>query len=285
MQPPGQRNRSDANANKRKSIKPSNTFIPELDALPTTTPITIHFHPKCRSGPYIEGTRLRSMITAPNHKTLAKLCVQEILGASLDTQQLSQRLFTVNLDGEVNIVTAASKNFTVKIPSATNLSDEEMLRFLQTICTTCEACPNLITLEAGSEQCDNCSEQEELANETKNREQSQRKTEEKQTQLKFEKDELTQIQQGLFKKQQKREEEKQTKLPPLKRRCESSDVLSSSSSTSSSPPSSSSSNQNYLKKPKKSIEDSVSVTSETISMQTQTITTTSISSKCTSKCM
>lgn len=109
VQPPGHRNKFDA-ANKRKTAKPSNIMIPD-DSLPTATPITIHFHTKCRGGRFINSSKLPSMVTAPSHHLLAKLCVQEILAASRDTSQLSPLLFA--LEGEVIIVTAAGKNFTV----------------------------------------------------------------------------------------------------------------------------------------------------------------------------
>lgn len=164
MQPPGHRNKLDTSssgtgsANKRpKSAKPSNTTIPDLDdALPTTTPITIHFHTKCRGGRFINSSKLPSMVTAPAHNLLAKLVLQEILAASRDTSQLSPLLFA--LEGEVNIVMAAGKNFTVKIPCKPHgiLTDHEMTQFLQTLCRTCESCPNLITLEPEPEQCHSC---------------------------------------------------------------------------------------------------------------------------------
>lgn len=164
MQPPGHRNKLDTSssgfggASKRpKCAKPSNTTIPDLDdALPTTTPITIHFHTKCRGGRFINSSKLPSMVTAPAHNLLAKLVLQEILAASRDTAQLSPLLFA--LEGEVNIVMAAGKNFTVKIPCKPHgsLTDIEMSQFLQTLCRTCDSCPNLITLEPGPEQCDSC---------------------------------------------------------------------------------------------------------------------------------
>lgn len=163
MQPPGHRTSGTSvstggSASKRPKIsKPSNTTIPDLDdALPKTTPITIHFHTKCRGGRFINCTKLPSMVTAPGHSLLAKLVLQEILAASRNTSQLSPLLFA--LEGEVNIVMAAGKNFTVKIPCKPNgsLTDDEMTQFLQTLCRTCESCPNLITLEPGPEQCDNC---------------------------------------------------------------------------------------------------------------------------------
>lgn len=51
----------------------------------------------------------------------------------------------------------------VKIPWKPNdmLSDAQMTQFLQTICRTCDACENLITLDPGPEQCDKCAEEEE----------------------------------------------------------------------------------------------------------------------------
>lgn len=48
----------------------------------------------------------------------------------------------------------------VKIPS--NLQDNEnagMAEFLKTLCTTCRACQNLITLDPGPEQCTDCETQ------------------------------------------------------------------------------------------------------------------------------
>lgn len=199
MQPPGHRNKFDtsssnsggsgnsgigngassssasgSSAKRPKSSKPSNTAIPDLDdALPTATPITIHFHTKCRGGRFINSSKLPSMVTAPSHNLLAKLCLQEILAASRDTSQLSPLLFA--LDGEVNIVTAAGKNFTVKIPCKPNasLTDAQMTQFLQTLCRTCDACENLITLEPGPEQCDKCCADEAKLKEAEQRQKQQ----------------------------------------------------------------------------------------------------------------
>lgn len=52
--------------------------------------------------------------------------------------------------------------FQVKIPCKPNdtLSDAQMTQFLQTLCQTCGSCMNLITLDPGPEQCDNCAEEE-----------------------------------------------------------------------------------------------------------------------------
>lgn len=57
-----------------------------------------------------------------------------------------------------------NKNFDqipqVKIPS--NLHENEnagMAEFLKTLCTTCRACQNLITLDPGPEQCSECETQ------------------------------------------------------------------------------------------------------------------------------
>lgn len=158
MQPPGQRNKIDPNTNKRKSIKPSNTFISELDALPATMPVTVHLHSKCRVGAFIDPSRLRLMLTAPNHKALAKLIVQEILDSCFDTTQLAKRLYDLN--GEENIIMAANKHFTIKIPMSTQLSDSEFSEFLKSVCNACDACENLITLEPGPDKCDNCCKQE-----------------------------------------------------------------------------------------------------------------------------
>lgn len=42
----------------------------------------------------------------------------------------------------------------MKIPS--NLQDNGMSNFLKTLCSSCKACPNLITLDPGPEQCEAC---------------------------------------------------------------------------------------------------------------------------------
>lgn len=159
MQPPGQRNKFDPSTNRRKSLKPSNISVPDIDALPSATPITIHFHTKCRGGKCINSSRLPSMVTAPTQKSSIRLCLQEILAASSVSIHLSKLLFA--MEGEANIVMAANKNFTVKIPIENNLSDRDMSRFLRQVCETCGACPNLITTEAGPDQCKRCEGEEE----------------------------------------------------------------------------------------------------------------------------
>lgn len=100
-----------SNANKRKSGKPSNTTIPDSDSMPIATPITVHFHAKCRLGRLIDGTKLRPMVTATTHRQLAQLCFQEILACSTDKAHLSRLLY--KLEGEEDVVTAAGQNFTV----------------------------------------------------------------------------------------------------------------------------------------------------------------------------
>lgn len=155
MQPPGQKNKMDGSGSRSKASRSSYTMISEPDSMTPTSPVTAHFHSRCKGGPFINSSKLPSMVTAPNHQTLAKLCLQEVLAASKDHSQLSPLLF--GLEGEVHIVTAAGKNFTVKIPGNirqkgnTGLSD-----FLETLCTACRACKHLITLEPGPEQCDAC---------------------------------------------------------------------------------------------------------------------------------
>lgn len=130
MQPPG--NKFDSSLNKRKSVKQSpssstsstvasstatasNTSLPDNDSMRRTTPVTVHFHSKCRNGRLIDGIKLRSMVTAPTHQLLGQLCLQEILSASTDTAQLSRLLY--GLEGEEHIVTAAGQNFTVRLMS------------------------------------------------------------------------------------------------------------------------------------------------------------------------
>ncbi|XP_055308022.1 polycomb protein Scm-like [Sitodiplosis mosellana] len=266
VQPPGHRNRVDPNTNKRKSMKPSNTFIPDLDTLSTTTPVTIYFHSKCRVGPFFNrhSFRTRTMLTAPNHKILAKLILQEILGNCSNTAQLAQRLFA--LDGDVNTVVAASENFMVKIPSSNRLRDAEFAEFLRTICKACEACPNLITLETGPEICDSCCKQE--------------KTEETQGHEDYDKNICKQ-------ELQKQSDSLQTKegvfgIKQVYKRRRQSDMESSSPS----PTSSSSSNSNssiserFSKIPRKtnSNDESVSIITSQ-NTQTQCVTTSSAISK------
>lgn len=266
MQPPGQRNKIDPNTNKRKSMKPSNTFIPELDTSPAAMsvirPVTIHFHAKCRVGSFIDRSRIRPMITAPNHKTLAKLILQEILNSCYDTTQLAPRFLA--LDGEVNVVAAGSKNFTVKIPSSNSISDAEFLQFVNVICGACEACPHFMTLESGSDKCDNCFKQEQLHDEKKIKEieEAKKQTLEKNT------NETSLI--GAQRPAESKVSESKAK-PTYKRRRESDIDMESStpSPTSTSSSSSSSSNsEQYAKIPRKSFDESVSTTTSR-SLQTK----------------
>jgi hypothetical protein len=153
MQPPGQKNRFDGSTNRSKQSRQSAVHSHETDAIVPSGPVTAHFHSKCKGGPFINSSKLPSMVTAPTHHTLAKLCLQEILAASKDHSQLSPLLFA--LDGEVHIVTAAGKNFTVKIPAyLKNKGNSGMTEFLETLCTACHSCKHLITLDPG----DNCEE-------------------------------------------------------------------------------------------------------------------------------
>lgn len=112
MQPPGQKNKMDSNTYKQKSSR-SSMLQSEADAMVPVSPVTVHFHPACKGGPFINSSKLPSMVTAPTLPALAKLCLQEILAASTDTSQISPLLF--GLVGDVSIVTAAGKNFTVSI--------------------------------------------------------------------------------------------------------------------------------------------------------------------------
>uniref|UniRef100_A0A182N571 SAM domain-containing protein n=1 Tax=Anopheles dirus TaxID=7168 RepID=A0A182N571_9DIPT len=161
MQPPGQKNKLDGSGHRTKanrSSSSSSSFAMVSDAPDTMQPatlVTAHFHSRCMGGPHINSSKLPSMVTAPNHQTLAKLCLQEVLAASHDHSQLSPLLFA--LDGDVHIVTAAGKNFTVKIPAyMKQKGNAGVSEFLETLCTACQACPRLITLEPGPEQCDAC---------------------------------------------------------------------------------------------------------------------------------
>ena len=154
MQPPGQKNRFDSSSSRQKHIKPLFASVQDME-LPS--PVTAHFHAKCKGGQYINSSKLPSMVTGPSHQTLAKLCLQEILASCRDTSQLSPVLF--GLQGEVAIVTAAGKNFTVKIPAFTRAkakANEEMKEFLETLLTACHACKNLISLSFDPQQCEKC---------------------------------------------------------------------------------------------------------------------------------
>lgn len=250
-------------------MKPSNTFISEIDGLPAAMPITVHFHLKCNIGPYIDRARLRSMITAPNHRTLAKSILAEILSSCSDTTQVAPRLFA--LDGEVLIVTAASKNFTVKVPNSNNLKDAEFGQFLKAICEACEACPDLITLEPGPEKCDNCCKQEQKAKEETKQdtpalksEKEEQKTRESQNQM-----DTSQPSLGLPEKKHAYKRRRQSDI----------DMESSSPSPTSSSSSSSSSSEQFVKMPRKSVETpDTSIASR--KSQVQAITTTSATGRC-----
>ncbi|XP_017057417.1 polycomb protein Scm [Drosophila ficusphila] len=155
MQPPGHKSRMDSSSSKQRGPRPRYTVVTESEAMVPASPATAHFHPNCKGGPFINNSKLPCMVTGPTYQTLAKLCLQEVLAASTDTQQLSKLLFA--LEGDVHIVTAAGKNFTVKIPSPLRMKDDESLaQFIETLCTTCRACANLISLVHETEECKKC---------------------------------------------------------------------------------------------------------------------------------
>lgn len=236
MQPPGQRNKVDPNTNKRKSMKPSNTFIPEMDAVPPTMPVSVHFHSNCRTGPFIDRPRFRSTLTAPNHKTLAKLVLQEILSSCTDTKKLT--MFALDK----------------KIPSSSSISESEFTQFLKIIFETCETCPNFITLEARAEKCDSCCKQEKLIIEPKNETNIELKTV-------IPENEAKNTSQPEIQKQQKAKETTSESKPTFKRRRPSDlDMESSSSSATSSSSSNSNNSEQFAKMPRKSLDESVSTT-------------------------
>uniref|UniRef100_A0A1B0D2L2 Uncharacterized protein n=1 Tax=Phlebotomus papatasi TaxID=29031 RepID=A0A1B0D2L2_PHLPP len=166
IQPPGQKSKFDSAANNKYATKRNTLgYTADSDTLTPTKPVTVHFHTRCKGGPFINSSRLPSMVTAPSHSTLAKLCLQEILAASTNTSQMSQLLFA--LEGEVHIVTAAGKNFTVKIPShLRKKGNTAMAEFLETLCSTAKSCSNLITLEPGPDHCSNCAQPPKRTSET-----------------------------------------------------------------------------------------------------------------------
>lgn len=167
LQPPGKQ--IDTNANRRKSDKNStlNSTGPDSDALTTATPKTVHFHTKCRGGKLINSGLLPSKLTSPTHKLLAKLCLKELFTASSDPVQLSSLMNSVS--GEKSAVTVSNKTYAIKIPSSNTMKESELVQYYQSICTACKACPYLVTLEAGPEQCDNCIKHEQKENEEQER--------------------------------------------------------------------------------------------------------------------
>lgn len=156
MQPPGHKGRFDSTSSRQRHARVNYTLAQDKE-LKEATPVTAHFHTQCKPGPFINPLKLPVILTGPSHQSLAKLCIQEILSACRDTSQLSPVLF--NMDGEVHIVTASSKNFTVKIPVFTKeRGNEEIKNFLESLLTACHSCKNLITLALEPEQCEKCSE-------------------------------------------------------------------------------------------------------------------------------
>lgn len=159
MQPPGHKGRYDSTSSRQRHARVNYSLAQDKE-LKEATPVTAHFHTNCKAGPFINPHKLPVILTGPSHQSLAKLCIQEILSACRDTSQLSPVLF--NMEGEVHIITASSKNFTVKIPLFTkDKGNEEMKSFLESLLNACHACKNLITLSLEPDQCDKCSEKTE----------------------------------------------------------------------------------------------------------------------------
>lgn len=156
MQPPGHKGRFDSTSSRQRHARVNYTLAQDKE-LKEATPVTAYFHTQCKAGPFINPLKLPAILTGPSHQSLAKLCIQEILSACRDTSQLSPVLF--NMEGEVHIVTASSKNFTVKIPPFTkDRANEEMKGFLESLLNACHSCKNLISLAREPEQCEKCSE-------------------------------------------------------------------------------------------------------------------------------
>lgn len=154
MQPPGHKGRFDSISSRQRHARINYSLADK--ELKEATPVTAHFHTQCKPGPFINPLKLPVILTGPSHQSLAKLCLQEVLSACRDTSQLSPVLF--GMEGEVHIVTASSKNFTVKIPVFTrDKADDEMKGFLESLMGACHACKNLITLSREPEQCEKCS--------------------------------------------------------------------------------------------------------------------------------
>lgn len=158
-----------------------------------------------------------------------------------------------------------------------------MSQFLHTICTTCEACSNLITLEPGPDQCDKCLKQEQNDIEEQEREeqlQKQRQEQQKEKQKQQEKKRLGE------KKQRQHDttfdDDDEDRLMEVERRrgtkrsMNSELDMESLSSLSSTTSSSGSSNSKILRK---SNDDLACVSTQTGPQQTANISTTSISSE------
>lgn len=155
MQPPGHKGRFDSTSSRQRHAR-VNFSLAQDKELKEAIPVTAHFHTQCKPGPFINPLKLPVILTGPSHQSLAKLCLQEVLAACRDTTQLTPVLF--GMEGEVHIVTASSKNFTVKIPVFTKeKADDEMRGFLESLMGACRACKNLITLSREPEQCEKCS--------------------------------------------------------------------------------------------------------------------------------
>lgn len=155
MQPPGHKGRFDSSSSRQRHSRGQFSSAQDKE-LKEATPVTAHFHTQCKSGQFLNSSKLPAILTGPSHQSLAKLCLQEVLSACRDTSLLSPVLF--DMEGEVHIVTASSKNFTVKIPVFTkDKADEEMKNFLESLTSACRACKNLITLSLEPEICEKCS--------------------------------------------------------------------------------------------------------------------------------
>lgn len=158
MQPPGHKGRFDSTSSRQRHARVSYTLAQDKE-LKEATPVTAYFHTQCKAGPFINPLKLPAILTGPSHQSLAKLCIQEILSACRDTSQLSPVLF--NMEGDTHILTASSKNFTVKIPPFTKekeKADDELKNFFESLLNACHACKNLISLTLEPEQCEKCSE-------------------------------------------------------------------------------------------------------------------------------
>lgn len=158
MQPPGHKGRFDSTSSRQRHARVSYTLAQDKE-LKEATPVTAYFHTQCKAGPFINPLKLPAILTGPSHQSLAKLCIQEILSACRDTSQLSPVLF--NMEGDTHILTASSKNFTVKIPPFTKekeKANEELKNFFESLLNACHACKNLISLTLEPEQCEKCSE-------------------------------------------------------------------------------------------------------------------------------
>lgn len=190
--------------------------------------------------------------------------------------QLEKRFYS--LDGQICGVICTDKVNTVPLEKITN--EVEMAKYLELVCSAFEACPKLITLEDGPDQCDNCLKQREKEN-AKSKSMITKDTrpgnvaarhEEKVNGNSAKQQQIKSQTPKLLAEVNSAEKAKRLLQPTKRRRPSDADTESSTSLSSTS----SGTIRHFSKMPKKD-----NGSTETSTMQAQTVTTTSISSKST----